>query len=231
MASKHTVDYFKKFEKQFIAPYLEIGSLIQESYHQYSPKDMQIVSDDDEYIGIDIFEGKGVDLVFNLATASTEDLSHWKEKFGTVHAHYVFEHVTDIFRLAKNIDYITKPGGVICFSAPFAWRIHRIPIDMWRFTPQSVDWLFPNFSFEASQCAWSTRSKKVYPIDKTTELSFGTGLQELNPIFRTFIKVFRKLKMDNDFFQERALLPELNLMMIGKKQENPVYTFIPEDLV
>jgi SAM-dependent methyltransferase len=231
MASLHTIQYFKQFEHLFKPPYLEIGSLIQASYAQHSPRDMQTLQTTDEYIGIDIFEGEGVDLVFNLATASKEDLQHWKEKFNTVHAHYVFEHVTDIFKLAENIDYITKPGGVICFSAPFAWRIHRIPIDMWRFTPQSVDWLFSNYAFDKDHSAWSSRNNYIYPIDQIVELGLGSGLNELNPVFKVFIKLFRYLKLDNTFFQERALLPELNVMMIGVKQPKPTYSFIEESLI
>jgi SAM-dependent methyltransferase len=230
MASKHTVEYFKKFNQHFKPPYLEIGSLIQEAYVQYSPRDMQNIASIDEYIGIDIFEGEGVDLLFNLATANKADLAHWKEKFNTVHAHYVFEHVTDIFKLAENIDFITKPGGVICFSAPFSWRIHRIPIDMWRFTPQSVDWMFKNYHFSEEYSAWSTRKHKIYPIDTVVELSMGTGLNQLNPVMRSCLKLLRYMKLDNDFFQERALLPELNVMMLGFKQNSPTYTFIDPTL-
>lgn len=230
MASLHTINYFKQFSDEFEGPYLEIGSLIQEAYAQHSPKDIKNI-EGEEYIGLDIFPGEGVDLVFNLATAELSDIEHWKGKFGTVHAHYVFEHVTDIFKLARNIDYILKPGGKLCFSAPFCWRLHRIPIDMWRFTPQSVDWLFPTLNFDEDHSAWSSRSKYIYPINQVVELSFGSTMSEYSLLFRLLLKLMRKLKLDDKFFQERALIPELNLMMIGTKTETINYTFIPQELV
>ncbi len=230
MASLHTINYFKQFSEEFEGPYLEIGSLIQEAYSQHSPKEMQNINNQ-EYIGIDIFPGEGVDLVFNLATADFAEIEHWKGKFGTVHAHYVFEHVTDIFKLAKNIEYILKPGGKLCFSAPFCWRLHRIPIDMWRFTPQSIDWLFPTLKFDKKKSAWSSRSKFVYAINDVVELSFGTKMEEYSFLFRSFLKIMKKLRLDDNFFQERALIPELNLMMIGIKTESNNFTFIPNDLV
>jgi SAM-dependent methyltransferase len=201
MATSSTVEFFKQKEKLLRPPFLEIGSLIMPEYIQYSPKSMQTVSATDEYVGIDIFEGEGVDRVFDLAKAELADLADWKEKFSTIHIHYIMEHVIDIFKMARNIDYITKPGGVLCFSAPFSWKIHRIPVDMWRFTPQS---------------------------DHRQEIAFGTELNKHNFFLRMAIKWLRKLKKDEGFFSERALLHETNLMMMGIKQGKPTYTFLEE---
>ncbi|MFT4523795.1 MAG: SAM-dependent methyltransferase [Bacteroidia bacterium] len=227
MATAITVEFYKQYPHLLKSPFLEIGSLIDSSYIQYSPRDMQHVADEDEYLGIDIFDGEGVDLVLDLAKASFEDLKQYKNKFNTVHIHYVMEHVLDVFKIAQNIDYITKPGGTVCLSVPFVWRLHRIPVDMWRLTPQSVDYLFPNYNFKDENCGWSTRRHKILPINEVYELDLGSGLEKLNPIMRNTIKLFRKFKLDHNFFSERALIPELNLMMIGIKQETATYNFIP----
>jgi SAM-dependent methyltransferase len=228
MATSSTVEFFKQKEKLLRPPFLEIGSLIMPEYIQYSPKSMQTVSATDEYVGIDIFEGEGVDRVFDLAKAELADLADWKEKFSTIHIHYIMEHVIDIFKMARNIDYITKPGGVLCFSAPFSWKIHRIPVDMWRFTPQSVDYLFSQFQFLPEHAAWSTRGNQTFAIDHRQEIAFGTELNKHNFFLRMAIKWLRKLKKDEGFFSERALLHETNLMMMGIKQGKPTYTFLEE---
>ncbi len=228
MATLSTVEFFKQKQSFLQPPFLEIGSLIMPEYVQYSPKAMQPVAPNDEYIGIDIFEGEGVDMVFDLAKAELSDLSHWKEKFNTVHIHYIMEHVIDIYKMAKNIDYITRPGGVLCFSAPFSWKLHRIPLDMWRYTPQSVDYLFPNFQFLPEDAAWSTRDNKIFSIEEKQELAFGTELEKRNFWLRNAIKWLRKFKKDEGFFSERALLHETNLMMMGIKKDQPTYTFLEE---
>lgn len=136
------------------------------------------------------------------------------------------EHVKDIFTMVRNIDYITAEGGVVCFSAPFIWRIHRIPVDMWRYTPQSVDYLFKNFHFAPELAGWSTRKNLITPIDQFPELNLGTGLAKENFLLKTMIKIFRKLKIDNNYFSERAMMYETNLMMIGVKQSSETYSFL-----
>ena len=189
-------------------------------------REMQNLEVGGEYIGIDIFSGEGVDYVLDLATADFEKLKDWKGKFNTIHVHYVMEHVKDIFTMVRNIDYITAEGGVVCFSAPFIWRLHRIPVDMWRYTPQSVDYLFKNFHFDPNLSSWSTRKNLITTLDKFPELDLGSGLGKENFLLKIMIKLFRKLKIDNNYFSERALMYETNLMMIGIKRSSEVYTFL-----
>jgi len=230
MATALTVEFFNRHTKMFTSPFLEIGSLIDSSYVQFSPKSMQKVKEGDEYIGIDIFPGEGVDLVLDLASTDFETLKEWKGKFKTVHVHYVMEHVKDIFTMVRNIDYITAEDGVVCFSAPFIWRLHRIPLDMWRYTPQSVDFLFKNFKFTDELSSWSTRKNLIHNLENFPELDLGKGLSKQNFLLKSFIKIFRKLKLDNNFFQERALMYEVNLMMIGVKKSQETYTYLINDL-
>jgi SAM-dependent methyltransferase len=207
-------------------PVLEIGSLIDPSYTQYKPLDIHVDGKPTQYLGIDIFHGDGVDQVVNLC--DKEEITKLPiAKFRTIHCHYVMEHVTDIFSMAKNIESLLDEGGVLLFSVPFSWRLHRIPIDMWRFTPQSVDYLFPNVEFIDEKCALSVRQgDKTFRLDEFPEFDFGSRLNAQPRYVKWYVKLLRKLNLHNNIFNQRALLYETNLMMFGVKRSKPVYTYI-----
>jgi SAM-dependent methyltransferase len=226
MATKAIINFGIKNKNLFTGPALEIGSLINPSYHQELPK--SINPEISEYIGIDIFDGPAVDRVVNLC--KDEELpSEWIKDggyFKTVHCHCVLEHVPDVFSMARNIGRITMPGGVVYISVPFVWRLHRIPVDMWRFTPQSIDYLFPLFDFKKEHCGYSTRRLDYYPLDECPEMNLGSGLETRNVAFSSTLKILRRLNLDHGMFKHRALFPEINLMMIGIKKEKPTYSFV-----
>ncbi len=180
----------------------------------------------DLYVGIDIEPGEGVDSVLDLCRDETVSILG-EERFGTVHCHCVLEHVPDIFGITRNIERVIRTGGRLFVSAPFAWKLHRIPFDMWRFTPQSIDYLFPHVEFRPEHCGISTRhSTSIYPIDEFPELHLGSKLRASGLAVGTFIRVLRKLKLDAGYFStNRALMVECNLMMIGQKKASPIYTF------
>ena len=143
MAIKQTINLGNRYSEYFKEPILEIGSKIYSNYKQFSPR---IIHEDNiSYIGIDIEKGNGVDKIVDLSLNNNiiEELG-WQEKFNTIHCHCVLEHVLDIFKFSNNISKILKKGGILYITIPFSWKIHRIPVDMWRFTPQSIDYLFPN---------------------------------------------------------------------------------------
>ncbi|MEZ5017412.1 MAG: methyltransferase domain-containing protein [Flavipsychrobacter sp.] len=226
MATKQTIDFFKQFSGELQGPCLEIGSLVDASYVQYAPKDIHEGNMPKDFIGIDIFEGEGVDYVVNLC----DDESIAKlpiQKYKTIHCHYVMEHVTDIFGMAKNIEKLLDKDGVLLFSVPFSWRLHRIPIDMWRFTPQGIDYLFPNIEFIDSKSVQTPRrGNKFSRVEDVTEFDFGSGLNKYPWYISMYVKALRKLGLDNGIFNQRAMLHETNLMMYGIKRDKPTYTYI-----
>jgi hypothetical protein len=225
MATTSTMHFGEQNKNLFQAPVLEIGALLTDSYFQETPR--TIHKDVKDYVGIDIFPGNGVDRVLNLC--HTEEIpADWKNHFNTIHCHCVLEHVTDIFTMSRNIDTITKTGGVLYLTVPFVWKIHRIPLDLWRFTPQSIDYLFPNFEFKREYCRTATRKNIMAPIDEMPELNLGHGLKEINPFLRYSLKFLRKFKLDHSYFLNRALFPEINLIMTGIKRERPIYTYIDD---
>lgn len=225
MATAQTIQHFRKYAADFKGPVLEIGSLIDQSYKQHLPRQIHGEVIPEKYVGIDIFPGEGVDHVINLC--KQEDLNKLPyTNFSTIHCHYVMEHVTDIFTMSRHIEHLLAPGGILLFSVPFAWRIHRIPIDMWRFTPQSIDYLFPNIEFVHERSAVSLRKgNKTYPMGEFPELNFGKHLDTYPPYIKWYIKALRKLGLHNNAFNQRALLHESNIMMYGIKRQEPTYTY------
>jgi SAM-dependent methyltransferase len=226
MATLQSIQHFKQYAVDLHGPVLEIGSLIDPSYQQHLPRHIHGNEIPANYIGIDIFPGEGVDHVINLCQQQDFEKLPYKQ-FNTIHCHYVMEHVTDIFTMSRHIENLLAPGGVLLFSVPFAWRIHRIPIDMWRFTPQSIDYMFPNIEFVHERSAVSLRKgNKTYPMGEFPELNFGQKLDSYPPYIKWYIKALRKLGLHNNIFNQRALLHESNIMMYGIKRQNPIYTYI-----
>ena len=79
-------------------------------------------------------------------------------------------------------------------------------------------------------CFYSTRkSDDLIPVDSgPRELHLGSKLIDNGIIIYFVIKLLKKFNLDKNFFNERALLLENNLMMIGKKSQSNKYTFLPE---
>lgn len=231
MATAPIIDFGRRHATIFQGPYLEVGSKIQSSYHQHVPSDIHAGVSRSEWTGIDIEEGDGVDAIVDLCTPGVVDQLGWYGKFGTVHCHCVLEHVPDIFAMTRGIQHVLRPGGMLFVSVPFAWKIHRIPVDMWRFTPQSIDYLFPLLRFDPNLCAISTRrSGELHSIWHPPELPLGSDLRLLNRIFSFGVRLLRKSKLDMGFLHQRALLVESNLMMIGEKGTGATYTFFPASI-
>lgn len=228
MATEAIINFGREKRSLFSGPYLEIGSKIQANYEQFSPKEIHDCTDDKEWTGIDIESGLGVDKIVDLSIPGIVEELEWKGRFGTIHCHCVLEHVPNVFYMAKNIQDCLAEGGKLFVSVPFAWKIHRIPVDMWRFTPQCIDFLFPFIDFQAENCGFSTRHpKRLYGISESPELHLGTGLKRIGYCFSFFIRLLRKTGLDQGYFNQRALLLESNLMMIGEKGKDPTYNFFP----
>lgn len=112
-----------------------------------------------EAIGIDLFEGEGVDHVHDLE----QPLPYWMGKFDHVDCASVLEHVRHPWKMAENIEAALKPGGSIYVQVPFAWRIHDYPGDFWRMTAEALDVLFPSIEWRSRKYAVGDRLRKMVP--------------------------------------------------------------------
>jgi len=75
------------------------------------------------------------------------DLSGVIEKYDAVFAHSVFEHVDDVFRAGVECARVLRPGGLLLIGVPFRYRIHRAPLDFWRFTEFGLRYLLARSGF------------------------------------------------------------------------------------
>lgn len=104
-----------------------------------------------EYVGIDIREGPGVDIVMDA-----DDLSlRFGERFDLVLCTEMLEHARTPIGTLEQIAHVLVPGGTLLLTArgvatdrcadvgrPHAFGEHGEPHDYWRFMPQSFAMMF-----------------------------------------------------------------------------------------
>ena len=86
------------------------------------------------YVGVDLSPGPNVDQVM----VSEFDSGLPADHAAAVISGQCLEHCTNPFLLVKEMFRICKPGGFILLTAPWAWPIHRYPLDCWRFLPDGI---------------------------------------------------------------------------------------------
>ena len=104
-----------------------------------------------EYVGVDLEAGKGVDVVADLAVG-TEPLP--VAHFALAICCSVLEHTPRPWVMADNIGRLLRPGGQLYISVPWVWRYHAYPDDYFRFSPRGVQSLFPGLVW--TLCTYST---------------------------------------------------------------------------
>jgi SAM-dependent methyltransferase len=93
-----------------------------------------------EYIGVDIQEAPGVDIVLRA-----EDLvKHFGEnKFDFVVSTEVLEHIADWITVINNLKKIVSPNGVILLTTrSIGFPYHGFPNDYWRFEVKDMQRVF-----------------------------------------------------------------------------------------
>ena len=65
----------------------------------------------------------------------------------------VFEHVADPFASALGVFRLTKPGGLVFFTAPFISIYHKAPADHWRYTLEGCKALLTRVGFSVLHAA------------------------------------------------------------------------------
>lgn len=93
-----------------------------------------------EYVGIDILEGSGVDIMCNA-----EDLldKFGKERFDIVVSTELLEHVLNWRKVISNIKNVCKSSGVILITTrSFGFNYHAFPYDFWRYELDDMKTIF-----------------------------------------------------------------------------------------
>jgi len=119
-------------------PIMEIGSYQVEGQEELI--NLRSLFPHAEYLGVDIREGPGVDLV-----ADVEDLPQPDGSIGTIVALNTFEHVKKFWRGFEEVHRVLRPDGALFVSTPFNVQIHNYPCDYWRFTPEAYQVLLEDY--------------------------------------------------------------------------------------
>ena len=124
----------------FFEPIYEFGSYQVPGQEGFS--DLRPLFSGKEYVGADIREGPGVDVILDL-----HDISLPSESVGTVLMLDTLEHVEFPRKSVRNLYRILKRDGILVISSVMNYPIHNYPLDFWRFTPQGLKSLMSSFSY------------------------------------------------------------------------------------
>jgi len=159
MGDVNQLIFVRRFAEQIAGPFLEVGS----KDHGSTQNLRVLFQDKGEYIGVDMEDGPGVDVVLDLTEDFEKvDAELGRRRFGAIFCLSVLEHCGRPFKMAENLTQLLKPGGCMCISVPFAWKIHPFPADYWRFTPQGIRQLFPKIRFDDRHCLAATSNKNEF---------------------------------------------------------------------
>jgi SAM-dependent methyltransferase len=192
MGNANQLIYLKHWLPRADGPILEVGSKDYGSTASF--RDFYASS---EYVGLDMEEGKGVDVVVDL----TRSIGPLRENhFGLAICCSVLEHVEKPWLFAQNLTRVVRPGGQLYMSVPWVWRYHAYPDDYFRFSHRGVKSLFDEFTWKA--------------------LVFTTNIQgefydirEGEPLVDDLLAV--RVKAAGE--QERKYLPYLMVNMLGTR--------------
>jgi hypothetical protein len=208
---------------QFSGPFLEVGS---KDYG--TTQDLRsLFHARDEYVGIDMEDGPGVDTVLDLTADFNQiDTKLGNRRFGSIFCLSVLEHCEHPFKMADNLTLLLKPNGQICISVPFAWQIHGYPNDYWRFTPEGVKKLFPRIQFDMGQSLAATSRQNDFRNldDELGKISFSFSKHRakghiLRGISAKFLKIFSRVGVLSWLTDYRHVFAPTGVLMIGKPEK------------
>ncbi len=134
MGSKNQFLYAEHVLKGMTGRILEVGS---KNYGNTEP--FRELFPGQDYVGVDMSPGDGVDTVVDLASG-TGDLPHGG--FDLIIMCSVMEHCPKPWKLAENIQTLLSPAGALYSCHPWIWRYHKYPDDYFRFSPPAIKSLF-----------------------------------------------------------------------------------------
>lgn len=165
--------FIERYRGDLAGPYLEVGS---KDYGNTADL-RSLFADGDNYVGVDLEDGPGVDALLDLAAPFDEvDTRLQGKRFGTIFCLSVLEHCRQPFVMAENLTRLLEPAGKLCVAVPFAFRYHAYPCDYWRFTHEGVKTLFPRIEFRPEDgVASSPKRSELEPLDEEIGMiEFGT---------------------------------------------------------
>ncbi len=93
----------------------------------------------EEYVGVDIVEGLGVDIICPVENLVEK---FGEESFDIVISTCLLEHIRDWRRAVSNIKNVCKTNGIIMIIVPSVMPYHSYPNDFWRFSKEDMANIF-----------------------------------------------------------------------------------------
>lgn len=108
------------------------------------------------YIGVDMREGPGVDIVCN---AENVVRTFEKESFDVVISTEMLEHVKNWRNVISNIKNVCKPDGIILITTcSIGFPFHSYPYDFWRYELEDMSHIFSDCNILSLEKDSSARS-------------------------------------------------------------------------
>lgn len=211
MGDLNQLDFLNRNLALFKGPYLEVGS---KDYG--STQNLRSFFPGEDYVGVDISAGDGVDAVLDL-TAPFEEIETVLKgrRFGTIFCLSVLEHCEQPFVMADNLSRLLREEGRLYLSVPFVARFHGYPSDYWRFTHEGVKKLFPALSFDQAPATVSS----CFPGD-ITPLNDSLGQVTVKPSMRSrsgLLRIVARSKILKSILACFYMMPPTMVNMIGTK--------------
>lgn len=123
-------------------PVLQVGS--REAVVDRGPRSWRQMFAADDFTGLDIAAGDGVDVVADLCWSRDRlEAALDGRRFGLVLCQHVLEHVKRPFDAADNLTALLAPGATLYVAVPWVQAFHGYPDDYWRFSFRGLLELFP----------------------------------------------------------------------------------------
>lgn len=170
MGDLNQITYLRRHLPRLNGPILEIGS------KEYgSTSSFREFYRENEYVGADMSEGSGVDVIVDL----TKGLGPLPERhFALIICCSVLEHVDRPWLFADNLCRLLHPSGVLYMAVPWVWRFHPYPDDYFRFSHRGICALFPDIDWHHVELSTNVTNEfaKVKPgIDTALAVHFEAG--------------------------------------------------------
>ena len=148
-----------------------------------------------EYVGVDIAEGPGVDMI-----CSAENLVErfGKESFDIVMSTCTLEHIRDWKTAVSNLKNICKPGGILLIILPSDWVFHAYPHDYWRYKKEDIENIF-------SDC-------DILVLDEKSQVP-----SLISSIFADFSLVYSKIRKPEQFVEKDLSACQLYSVLVDKR--------------
>jgi SAM-dependent methyltransferase len=193
MGDRNQLIYLQRFVQQVDGPVLEVGS------REYGSTSSFRAIYTGEYVGVDMSEGPGVDVVADL-TGTTAGLG--EGRFALAICCSVLEHVRKPWRFAENLTRLVRPGGQLYISVPWVWRYHPYPDDYFRFSARGVESLFEDFEWGQRQYSTSVEGEFI-------------DLESAGPHADELTVIQARTRPDGP---ARTYLPYLMVNMLGRRR-------------